>query len=211
MNEYMSKNASQLVSLLENLSEQFREVRGGLVRAHRISAEDPEMALARVRKVLEYVIREVYERRIREPAGTRPLENLIQRLQKDGYLPERVTAYASAVRILGNAGVHGFAGDVTTADVYHALSLLTPVLDWYCKNERPDAVVRARKPREWSDLSPDDLEMMMMDSAPVRPLGLRNDPPPIEIEAYARSQGAGGGESQDGRAEPSAPADRARQ
>src|SRR5262245_27155877 len=41
---------------------------------------------------------------------------------------------------LGNAGVHGFSADLATADVYHALSLLTPILDWYCKSERPDAL-----------------------------------------------------------------------
>ena len=50
------------------------------------------MALTRARKVLEYVIRDVYERRIKEPPGTRPLENLLQRLVKDGHFPDRLDA-----------------------------------------------------------------------------------------------------------------------
>jgi hypothetical protein len=182
--KYMSENASQLDCLLENLSEQFREVRAGLLRAHRISAEDPEMALARVRKVLEYVVREVYERRVKEPAGTRPLENLLQRLQKDGHLPERVIAYASAVRILGNAGVHGFGADLTTADLYHALSLLTPVLDWYCKNERPDALVQGCE----SDKLPATKAYGMELPSVCQGARLSRRPPP-EIEAFPVSEG----------------------
>jgi hypothetical protein len=207
MFKYMSENAAQLQVLIENFSGQFREVRAGLMRAHRISAEDPEMALARIRKVLEYVIREVYERRVKEPAGTRPLENLIQRLQKDAHLPERVIAYASAVRILGNAGVHGFGADLTTADVYHALSLLTPVLDWYCKKERPDALVREGG-EYFEVMKTDDMayqQCMIRDMAyqqcmirrvddDGRPQYLRQvESPPPEIEAYAVSSASSNG------------------
>jgi hypothetical protein len=118
--------------------------------------------------VLEYVVREVYERRVAEPAGTRPLENLIQRLQKDEHLPERVVAYVSAVRILGNAGAHGFGGDLTTSDVYHALSLLTTVLDWYCKRERPDALVRRRGREEPSEVKAYAISSGLTEQPPQR-------------------------------------------
>src|SRR5437660_12516013 len=97
-----------LLSRLDLLSDQFRELREGVQKAIRIADEDPEMALTRSRKVLELVIREVYERRCQEPPGTRPLENLIQRLVKDGYFPDRLDAYATTVRKLGNVGTHTF-------------------------------------------------------------------------------------------------------
>jgi hypothetical protein len=83
---------STLQALLDQLSDEFREVREGVHKAIDISSRDPEMALTRTRKVMELVIRELYERRISEPPGTRPLENLIQRLVKDGYLPTRLEA-----------------------------------------------------------------------------------------------------------------------
>jgi hypothetical protein len=71
-------------------------------RAIRIADEDPEMALTRARKVLEYFVRDVYERRVNEPPGTRPLENLLQRLVKDGYFPDRLNAcYAHGSRSRG--------------------------------------------------------------------------------------------------------------
>jgi formylglycine-generating enzyme required for sulfatase activity len=58
----------------------------------------------------------VYERRIHEPPGTRPLENLLQRIVKDGYFPDRLDAYANTIRKLGNVGTHGFGEKVIGAD-----------------------------------------------------------------------------------------------
>jgi hypothetical protein len=148
MKKHLGETSSQLFSMVDNLAAQFQEIRLGVLRASDVSGIDPEMALGRVRKVLEYMIREVYERRSGQPAGTRPLENIIQQLQRESWVPERVVAYASAVRILGNAGVHSFEGGVTATDVYQSLSLLTPVLEWYCTNERPDALVQGAHAKE---------------------------------------------------------------
>ena len=76
----------------------------------------------------------------RKPPGTRPLENLIQRLVKDGYFPDRLDAYATTVRKLGNVGTHTFGEKITATDVYQSLSQLLPILEWYFEDERPDAV-----------------------------------------------------------------------
>ena len=76
-----------------------------------------------------------------EPPGSRPLENLIQRLVKDGYFPDRLDAYATTVRKLGNVGTHTFGEKITAADVYQSLTQLTPILEWYFEVERPEAAV----------------------------------------------------------------------
>ncbi len=130
-----------LVSRLEHLSDQYRELREGVQKAIQVADVDPEMALTRSRKVLEYVIRDVYERRINEPPGTRPLENLLQRIVKDGHFPDRLDAYANTIRKLGNVGTHTFGGKVTVADVHQSLTQLLPILDWYFEAERPEALV----------------------------------------------------------------------
>jgi hypothetical protein len=140
----MDPSLQQLLDRLENLSEEFREVREGVRKAMDIAERDPEMALTRTRKVLELVVREVYQRRLAEPPGTRPLENLIQRLVKDGYFPDRLDAYATTVRKLGNVGTHTFGEKVTAADVHRSLTQLLPILEWYFEVERPDALVRPK-------------------------------------------------------------------
>src|SRR6516162_11710620 len=104
----MDPSLEPLLRRLEQLSDQFRELRDGVQKAVLVAEIDPDMALTRARKVLEFVVREVFERRVNEPPGTRPLENLLQRLSKDGHLPARLAAYANTVRELGNVGTHHF-------------------------------------------------------------------------------------------------------
>src|ERR1700682_6581863 len=98
----MNLSFQTLLSRLDHLSGQFWELREGVQKAILVADLDPEMALTRARKVLEYVIRDVYERRIQEPPGTRPLENLLQRLFKDGAFFYRPHASPQTLRQLGN-------------------------------------------------------------------------------------------------------------
>jgi formylglycine-generating enzyme required for sulfatase activity len=84
------------------------------------------------------MLRDVYERQIGEPAGTRPLENLVQRLARDGHLPKRLAAYANAIRELGNVGTHAFGERVTAQDVVHSLTQLVPLVEWYFQQRGPE-------------------------------------------------------------------------
>jgi serine/threonine protein kinase/formylglycine-generating enzyme required for sulfatase activity len=136
-----------LVSRLEHLSDQYRYLQEGVLQAIQIAKYSPEGALTLSRKALEFVIRDVYKRRINEPPGTRPLENLLQRIVKDGHFPDRLDAYANTIRKLGNVGTHGFGEKVTVADVHQSLTQLVPILTWYLEVERPEALAgRQRVP-----------------------------------------------------------------
>jgi hypothetical protein len=126
-----------LARRLDELSAQVEELREGIRQSVTIAAQDPEMSLTRARKVLEYMLREVYERRVGEPAGTRPLENLAQRLVRDGHLPKRLAAYANAIRELGNVGTHAFGEKVTPQDVFQSLTQLVPLVEWYFQQRGP--------------------------------------------------------------------------
>jgi hypothetical protein len=167
-----------LIDRLNQLSDEFRELRDGVLRAAHIADEDPEMALIRSRKVLEYLIRDVFVRRIQEPPGTRPLENLIQRLVKDGHFPPRLEAYTETIRKLGNVGAHHFGEKVSPLDVYQSLTQLIPILEWYFEVERPDAGVDLDLPHE---PNPTRIESESEDGGrtskariPVVPKGLRS-------------------------------------
>jgi formylglycine-generating enzyme required for sulfatase activity len=138
----MEPSLQHLIDRLDELSEQFEELREGIRKAIDGTAVDPEMALIRARKVLEYLIRDVFVRRVQEPPGTRPLENLIGRLVKDGHFPPRLEAYTETIRKLGNVGAHHFGARVSAQDVYLSLTQLMPILEWYFQTERPDAGVR---------------------------------------------------------------------
>ncbi len=121
-----------------SLSSQFQELRDGVRQAIVIADQDPEMSLTRARKVLESVVRRVFERQVGEPAGSRPLENLLQRIVKDGHIPRRLAAYANSVRELGNMGAHVHGEKVDRSDVLLTLSQLMPILEWYWSAGRAD-------------------------------------------------------------------------
>jgi hypothetical protein len=104
----MTVSLESLVNRLNEVPDDFAEIKDGVRKAVQVASLDPDMALTRVRKVLEHVVRDIYQRRCKEDPGTRPLENLLQRLVKDGHLPGKLDAYASAVRKLGNVGTHSF-------------------------------------------------------------------------------------------------------
>src|SRR4029077_6268278 len=97
---------SDLLNRLDQFSDQFNDLRDGIRQAIKIAQDDPEMSLTRARKVLEYIVRDVYECALKQKAGTQPLENLLQRVVKEGVFPKRLAAYATAVRELGNVGTH---------------------------------------------------------------------------------------------------------
>lgn len=139
----MDESFQSLLSRLDNLSDEFHELRDGIRRAIRIAEDDPEMALTRARKVLEYVVRDIYSQRYNEEPGTRPLENLLQRLSRDGHFPSRLNAYANSIRMLGNVGTHSFGERVTTTDVHQSLTQLMPILEWYFESAGPQALKRS--------------------------------------------------------------------
>jgi formylglycine-generating enzyme required for sulfatase activity len=172
----MDPSLHDLVARLDDLPDGFLALRDGVHKAVLVADLDPEMALTRLRKVLEYVIRDVFERRVKEPPGTRPLENLLQRLVKEGVFPDRLDAYANTVRKLGNLGTHSFGERITDGDVYQSLAQLMPILEWYFEVERPDSSVRlaAKRGREPEPDTPARVEPHVRPGIAVVPKGLRS-------------------------------------
>ncbi len=131
---------------MEHLSGQFDELRDLVAKAVLLADNDTEMALTRIRKVLEWLIKDAYQRLVKSPPGTQPLENLLQRLLKDGHLPLHLAPYTTFIRELGNAGAHHPEGQHTVLDVNVSLIQLRAILDWYFQTVRPDAAAVSETP-----------------------------------------------------------------
>jgi formylglycine-generating enzyme required for sulfatase activity len=136
----------RLINRLEKLLALRRKLTAGAEKASHIASEDPPAGLWRAGKLLEHVVREVYERRFQEPAGTRPLESLIQRLDREAGLRGRFDgALSRALRAHGTAD----GGEtVASAEVEEALGQLTGILNWYIDVEEPSAFGQASAERE---------------------------------------------------------------
>jgi hypothetical protein len=127
----LSRRASELIARFPDPGLGYAEMRDGMARLADTAAADPAAALVRVRKTLQFVVDAAYMRAFNEPPGTRPLENLLQRLGKEADFPKRLAAYANLVRDLGNVGAHTFDKATGTDDVTLALEQLLPILEWH--------------------------------------------------------------------------------
>ncbi len=115
------------------------EISDGVKKAITLANIDPDMALGRARKVLDFIISDLYKREFGRSPGTQPLENSVQQLAKAGKLPRTMVAYANSVRELGNVGIHGSGEAVTEDDVVSSLENLMRLVAWYCDQVRPGA------------------------------------------------------------------------
>jgi tetratricopeptide (TPR) repeat protein len=113
------------------------EISDGVKKAITLSNIDPDMALGRARKVLEFIISDLYRREFGRSPGTQPLENTLQQLSKAGKLPRTMQAYANNVRELGNVGIHGSGEAISADDVVSSLENLMRLVAWYCEQVRP--------------------------------------------------------------------------
>lgn len=164
----MDQQIQLLLQRLDDLTGEFRELRDGVQKVVQIATADPEMALTRVRKVLEYLIRDVYTRRYGREPKTQPLENLLQLLVKDGHLPTRIDAYANTIRKLGNVGTHSFGEEITTEDVQASLNQLLPILLWYFEVERPEVMKKTLAPDEQARREQEEQERLRVEAERVR-------------------------------------------
>ena len=129
-----------LMQRLDSLSGELLELRQEIKLTLQLADIDPRMTLTRTRRVLEYVVNEVYRRHFNEDPGTRPLENLLQRLIKEHILPPKVGTYASGIRAMGNLGTHGKGDEILPSDAQHSIDQLVVILLWYFEQERPESL-----------------------------------------------------------------------
>ena len=129
-----------LMQRVDSLSGELLELRQEIRLTLQLADIDPRMTLTRTRRVLEYVVNEVYRRHFNEDPGTRPLENLLQRLIKEHVLPPKVGTYASGIRAMGNLGTHGKGDEILRSDAQHSIDQLVVILLWYFEHERPESL-----------------------------------------------------------------------
>jgi hypothetical protein len=121
-------NVDRLIRGLQNLLTNKQELWQSFQKARDVAEAEPEVSLNRARKVLERVVREVYERRIGEPAGPRSLEKLVERLKKDGYFTDR---FGTSTLLNKDVGFVNPTKTITAAEVQDSLTQLAEILKWY--------------------------------------------------------------------------------
>jgi hypothetical protein len=101
----------------------------------RAAIEDAELnsvaSAIRARRVLDHIVRQTFERNVKEPAGSRPMEQLLTRIAKDGHFPDDLTGFAYAVKGLANRVAHDVGRSCPVEFLAPTLGQLMLILEWH--------------------------------------------------------------------------------
>lgn len=107
-----------------------------LERLTAIMPSDMEMGAVRGRRIVDQIVRALYSRRI-GAAGTRPLEQLLPELEKQGVLTRDVVAHIRSLKEVANLCAH--EGGVDPVGLEVCLIDLVVVLKWLARHLEGEA------------------------------------------------------------------------
>jgi hypothetical protein len=110
-----------------------QDMRGAILAAD----SDSVSCAIRARRVLEHVVRDVYQRRIGKPSGAQPLEGVLAKIVKEGHFPEELAGFVGAVKGLANRVAHDRNKSYPAEFLIPALDQALMVLEWYFRHELP--------------------------------------------------------------------------
>jgi hypothetical protein len=158
---HFNQTVDRLIHNVKELITDEQELWNSLKRSKEVAAKDPESGLNCARRLLQRVVREVFERRTGEPAGMRSLQKIVECLVDGWYLPKEFDLSA----LLPKNGINHPATSTTSAEAERALTQLADVLKWYTEVERPNRTAKLPAPRR----HPESTTVKISDLSPVQP------------------------------------------
>lgn len=102
----------------------------------------PEMALILNRKIVERVLKQIFQKHSHQPAGKRMCGELISKLRKDNpELPPHILSLMETVTNLGNAAVHdqgehSSSNEIGLTEFAVSFGAMIKILEWYLESQR---------------------------------------------------------------------------
>lgn len=127
-----NKSINEIHSLSKKVKNEHPLLSENLEKMCKIVEIDLQMAATRARICCEYIIRDVFRQEFEEPKKT--LHYLIDKLQKNGKLPDHVKIVARFIKDLGNITSHSDPISLNEIDEYFVSSTLNSLivlLSWY--------------------------------------------------------------------------------
>jgi TolB-like protein/tetratricopeptide (TPR) repeat protein len=96
-----------------------------------IKTDDENMVLIYARRCIEVIITDLCERELKRPRGTEPLKGIIDKLNREGKVPENIITAMHSLNSMSTFGAH--PKDFDPRQVKPVILDLTTVVDWYLK------------------------------------------------------------------------------
>lgn len=128
---------------------------------------DDVAVLLHCRRVLELMIIEICETKLNRKRGTEPLEGIIDRINKDGIIPEYIIISMKNLNRLGTLGAH--PKDFNINQVKEALISLSTIMEWYVKDKGFETIFSGISNKKEED------ETLTIFNKSIQPNILRNE------------------------------------
>jgi hypothetical protein len=172
----MTPPIQALIDRLDRLPKRGENLGVDLRKALIAADSDSVSCAIRARRVVEYVVRDVHDRRIGKPSGTQPLEGVLARLVKEGHFPGELAGFVGAVKGLANRLAHDPDSTYTVGYLVSILDQTLLVLEWYFEHELPPGQTEPTTV-ETPVASPKP-EATAPDPAPAAPAAVEPEPEP---------------------------------
>jgi adenylate cyclase len=96
-----------------------------------IKTDDENMVLIYARRCLEVIITELCERELKRDRGTEPLKGIIDKLNREGKVPENIITSMQSLNSMSTFGAH--PKDFDPRQVKPVVLDLNTIIDWYLK------------------------------------------------------------------------------
>jgi len=96
-----------------------------------IKPDDENMVLVYARRCLEVIITDLSERELKRSRGTEPLKGIIDKLNREGKVPENIITSMQSLNSMSTFGAH--PKDFDPRQVKSVILDVTTIIDWYLK------------------------------------------------------------------------------
>jgi TolB-like protein/Flp pilus assembly protein TadD len=96
-----------------------------------VKTDDENMVLVYARRCLEVIVTDLSERELNRPRGTEPLKGIIDKLNREGKVPENIITSMQNLNSLSTFGAH--PKDFDPRQVKPVILDLITIIDWYQK------------------------------------------------------------------------------
>src|SRR4030042_558069 len=121
-----------------------------------IKTDDENMVLIYARRCLEVIITDICERELKRSRGTEPLKGIIDKLNREGKVPENISTSMQSLNSMSTFGAH--PKDFDPRQVKPVILDMTTIIDWYLKyveTLETDEAKPEQKKEEQNKIHPD--------------------------------------------------------
>lgn len=126
-------NINKLLEKVTNIEENKLGIKKDLKEALEIAKISYDMSMASLRKILEKILNDIYEKEYHKPPKETFIQKIKNQLLAKGVLPRRIKNHIETIQDFGNMSIHHSKEKIETEDLEMCFTAFFPICKWYAE------------------------------------------------------------------------------